>query len=278
MASDDVLRHISIGQYIPGDSLVHRLDPRAKLIALGVLLVAVVAATGYVNNVVLLAFLLGVTLAARLPLGYTLGAVRPALPIILVLALFQLVFYTGGADARTLLALGPVRITDEGLRLVIVSLLRFLDLLLLTSLLTNTTTTGALTHGLERLLAPLNALRLPGHELAMVGAIALRFVPILGEQAEAILKAQASRGVAQGGGSRWAMAANARRIAGVIIPLFVDAYRRSDELALAMQARCYTGGRGRTHLVELRLRPADYLVLALAVALTALVLVLQRLP
>jgi energy-coupling factor transport system permease protein len=272
----DTLRHISIGQYLPGDTTIHRLDPRVKLLAFALLVVATVVATTYVSNVVLLAAVLALVGLARLPLGYLLANIKPALPIIVLFALMQLFFYGAAPGDRILLQWWVLRISSGGVRLVIVSLLRFLDLILLTSLLTNTTTTGALTQGLERLLAPLDALHLPGHELALVGAIALRFVPILGEQLESIMKAQASRGVAARPASRWNLSANARRAARLIIPLFVDAFRRSEEMVLAFQARCYRGGHGRSHLVQLKLGVIDSIALFGAVWLLALIILVKQ--
>lgn len=281
MASIASLRHVSIGQYIAMGSVVHRLDPRGKLICFGLLIIATVAATTYTSNVLLLAAVLGLVLLARLPVGYLLSTVKPAVPVILILALMQLLFYGGSADAALLtLSWGPIHIVvgRDAVRMVVTSLLRFLDLLFLTSLLTNTTTNGELTRGLESVLSPLNALHLPGHELAMIGAIALRFVPILGEQMESILMARESRGVGVGGSSRWRVVRNAQQVAALIVPLFVDAYRRSEEMMLAMQARCYRGGRGRTHLLESAWRLSDALALGLTVLLVASVLALQHLP
>ena len=276
--AQSALRHVSIGQYIPTGSVVHRLDPRAKLIALLVIVLAVVVATSYTANAFLLCGALALVLLARLPIRYILSSVIPALPFILILSLFQLLFYGNpSGDAHILLSWGAIRITTAAVRLVIVSLARFLDLLLLTSLLTNTTTTSALTQGLESLLRPFNVLGLPGHELALVGAIALRFVPILGEQLDSILQAQASRGVGTEATGRWNLARNTRRIATLIIPLFVDAYRRSEELTLAMRARCYHGGRGRTHLIDLHFTPADYMATVLALATLATSIVVQHL-
>jgi energy-coupling factor transport system permease protein len=278
MAFDDALRHVTIGQYIPTGSAVHRLDPRAKLLATLILGVAIILAASYTTNVALLALVLALVGLSRLPLRYIVSGVKPALPIIIVLALMQLLFYGVGPNpaSRVLVDWGPIRISTEGVRLVVVSLLRFLELLFLTSLLTNTTTTGDLTHGMESLMRPFSAVGLPGHELAMVGSIALRFLPILGEQLESILQAQASRGVRQSAAGRWQMLENARRIARMIIPLFVDAYRRSEEMILAMQARCYRGGRGRTHLVALKATLPDYVAGFAAVIVLVLVVVIQR--
>lgn len=278
MASYDALRHVTVGQYIPTNSIIHRLDPRSKLLALAMLIAAVLVATSFLANIILLLCVLGAVGLARLSLRHMLASIRPALPVIFVLIVLQFLFYgytTPGSTASVLVAWGPFRISTDGLRLAFVSLLRFLDLLVLTSLLTNTTTTGALTHGIESLLRPLSALGLPGHEIAFVGAIALRFVPILGEQLESIAKAQASRGVGESEG-RWHLVRNARRTASLIVPLFVDAYRRSEEMILAMQSRCYRGGRGRTRLRELKLARRDYITLGLATLVLVGVVLLQK--
>ena len=175
-----------------------------------------------------------------------------------------------------LLSWGFLRISTEAVRMVIVSLMRFLDLLFLTSLLTNTTPSSGLIYGAESLMRPLSAIGLPGHEVALIGAIALRFLPILGEQLESIMQAQASRGVSHQAQGRFRMIRNARQLATLIIPLFVEAYRRSEELMLAMQARCYQGGKGRTHLVAPQLVPSDYAAVIGSGLVLAAVVILQR--
>ena len=276
MASYDTLRHVSIGQYVPTGSLVHRLDPRSKLLWLMLGIVALLTARGYWVNIGLLLFILGLVRLARLPLRYVLSSVRPALPIITLLAIMQVLFYAG-PPGTVWLDWGLVRISSGGVRLMMVSLLRFVDLLCLTSLLTNTTTSGAITQGIESLLRPLSAVGLPGHQAALIVSIALRFLPILGEQMEAIVQAQHARGALVEHG-RWAVVANARRAAQLIVPLLVDAYRRADELVLAMRARCYQGGAGRTYLVQLVFSGRDWLSLAAAAALVALTVCLRSLP
>jgi len=278
MASYEALRHVTIGRYIPTNSFIHRLDPRAKLISISMMIITVLIATFYVSNILLLGLIVSLVLLARIPLSYLLSSIRPALPAIIILSLLQLLFYRGEPNATLLLHWGQIRISATSLRLVIVSLLRFLDLLFLTSLLTNTTTTSALTNGLESLLRPFNALGLPGHEVALVGTVALRFVPILGEQLESIVKAQDARNVNGRTRSRWHLIHNTRRLANLVVPLFVDAYRRSEEMILAMQARCYHGGKGRTHLVELVFSSWDYVTIVLAMLLTVCTIIIQRCP
>ncbi len=278
MASVDALRHVSIGRYLPGDSPLHRADPRAKLVGMALLVICGAAVSAYASNLLLLIAVLALVRLSRTPMRYLWATVRPALPVILTLSAMQLLFYRGqGAATSVFWQWGGLHLSWAAVRVVVVSWMRFVELLFLVSLLTNTTPTGALTYGLERLLRPLDALGLPGHELSLVGSIALRFVPILGEQLETIVQAQAARGVGLMAGSRWRLAANARRSAALVVPLFVDAYRRAEELALAMQARCYRGGRGRTHLVDYRMSAGDWAALAAVVALCALIVLGQYL-
>jgi|YNPNPStandDraft_1061719.scaffolds.fasta_scaffold14972_1 energy-coupling factor transport system permease protein len=278
MASHEALRHLTIGQYIPADSPIHRLDPRAKLLAAGGLIIAGVVASKY-SNVLFLALLVAVLVkVAGLRLRSALANLVPVMPVLLVMALLQILFYGGASRSagpnRLLVEWGLLHISAESVRVIVVTWARFVALFLLITLLTSTTTASALTRGLEGLLRPLDRLHLPGHEIALVGAIALRFLPILGEQLEAILQAQASRGVSESR-SRWHLLANARRMAQVIVPLFVDAYHRAEELILAMQARCYHGGKGRTYLIPFRSRPADYVAVILSISLAVLAGVLQ---
>jgi energy-coupling factor transport system permease protein len=160
--------------------------------------------------------------------------------------------------------------------MVVVSLLRFVELLFLTSLLTNTTTLTNLTHGIEAMLRPLGRAGLPAHELSLIATVALRFLPLLGEQLEVITKAQASRGASLAARGRFHFVATARQTAVLIVPLFIDAFRRAEDLILAMQARCYMGGRGRTSYVRLRFARADYVAYALSLAFSAAMLALRN--
>ena len=278
MASYDALRHLTIGQYIPTASPIHRLDPRAKLVALGCFIVASVLAGKYANALLLLLLTVALVKLSRLHLRSMLATLTPVIPILLVMALLQLLFYGGASRSgglnRLLVDWGPLHIRAASVRVIVVTWARFATLFLLVTLLTSTTTASALTRGLEGVLRPLNIIRVPGHEIAMVGTIALRFLPILGEQLEAILQAQASRGVGETS-SRWRFLDNARRMARMVVPLFVDAYHRAEELILAMQARCYHGGKGRTYLVGFTPRFSDYLAVALGALLVILVGVLQ---
>lgn len=278
------LRHVTIGQYLPGDSLVHRLDPRAKITLVLLLSIAITVNTSYLANIVLLGICLGLIGAAHVSLKYVLGGVRPALPLIIILAILQLLFY-GNAPVATalpnvlLVAWGPVQITTHGIQLVMVSLLRFVDLMILASILTNTTPMAYLTYGIEDMLRPFSRLGLPAYDISLIGTIALRFVPILAEELEAIMKAQASRGADLGTGGRLQFVRTTRNLLALIVPLFLQAFRRAEDLIVAMEARCYAGGRGRTRLVQLHLAPADVLMLvATALVSAALVAYRSRFP
>jgi len=281
MENFELLRYVTIGQYIPGDSVAHRLDPRAKISAFLFLTLAVTFSRSYTANAILLVVALCLVLVARLSVRYLLAGLRPAIPFILLLALMQLLFY-GNAyvpyrqESITLWQWGWIHVTNGSVQAVIVSVSRFVELLFLTSLLTNTTRLTDLTHGIDAMLRPFGRLGLPAHELSLVATVALRFLPLLAEQLENILKAQASRGAPIGQRGRLQFVATARQLAVLIVPLFLDAFRRAEDLILAMQARCYVGGRGRTSYVRLHFVRVDYLVYALTLAFSASVLILRN--
>jgi energy-coupling factor transport system permease protein len=262
MEDFELLRYVTVGQYLPGESLVHRLDPRTKLSVFLFLVLAVTFSTSYTANVILVAATLLLVFLAGIPLGYILGGLKPAVPLIVILAVLQLLFYGEaytpyGLENRTLFHWGWIHVTNGSVQLVVVSMLRFVELLFLTSLLTNTTPLTDLTHGLEAMLRPFRRFGLPSHELSLVATIALRFVPLLAVQLEIIMKAQASRGADIAYGGRLGFVRTARQVAVLIVPLFVDAFRRAEDLILAMQARCYVGGRGRSSYVRLKFARAD---------------------
>lgn len=278
MANAALLRHAAIGRYLPTGSAVHRLDPRAKLVAGALLVAAAVVASGYVTSVLMVLVVALLVALSRLPAGQAMVNVRPVLPLVAILAVLQLLLggISGAASGeRALAAWGFIRITPTTIRTVVIMALRLVSLMVLVSLLPSTTTPGAMTMGVDRLLRPLRALGLPSHEIALMAAIALRFLPILGEQMEAIILAQDARGVGLGTGGRWRLLSNARRMAALVVPLFADVYRRADEMVMAMLARCYHGGADRTSLNELRYRPADAVALGVALLVLGTVIVLQ---
>ena len=281
MEGTEFLRDVTLGQYLPGRSVTHRLDPRAKLVALVLLIWAITSATAYLAGAFLLASMLGLIVVSGLPVGYVLRGIRPVLPFLLIFFVFQILF-AGNYDPSGSPVLWtwsapeplPIRftVTETSLRLSIVSIARLFCLLIVTSLLTFTTTTTGLTHGLESLLAPLRPLRVPAHELAMMLAIALRFVPTLAEELERIVKAQASRGADFGRPGRFGFIQRARMLVPIVVPLFIGVFRRAEDLVLAMEARCYVGGAGRTRLAQLSMRPLDWVALGTVAAYTALML------
>ncbi len=264
------MRHVTIGQYLPTGSLVHRLDPRTKIIGLGLLVVAVAILAPASAALAGLALAVALIAVARLPLGYALGGLRPALPILLLLAVLLLAFGWGippDQQCATLWAGWIIHITTCSVQAVITMLARLMALMLLTSLLTLTTPITDLTHGVESLLRPFQRIGLPAHELALTLALALRFVPTLAETLEKILKAQAARG------ADIRMGANpvqrTRAMLPVLVPLFITTLRRSESLAEAMEARGYTGGSGRSHYVRLDFKAADAAALLVVAALIA---------
>ncbi|PZN09177.1 energy-coupling factor transporter transmembrane protein EcfT [Thermaerobacter sp. FW80] len=249
-----------LGQYVPGDSPLHRLDPRTKVVLLAAYSLVLFLVRQWAAYGVLAGFVLGAAVLARLPLAGVLGGMRPMLWLVGLTLVLNLVAVPGDP----LLTLGPLVATQQGLELGLRLAVRLLLLVTAAALLTLTTSPIALTDGLEALLRPLGR-RVPAHELAMMMTIALRFIPTLAEEAERIMKAQMARGAQfhRGGPLR-----RLRALVPLLVPLFVGAFRRADELALAMEARGYRGGAGRTRYRELRVGRRD----AAAVLLTALVL------
>lgn len=281
MEDFELLRHITVGQYIPGHSIIHRLDPRTKLSVFLFVTAAITFSISYTANVILVLTTLLLVMLSGISLRYILSGLKPALPLIIGLAILQLLFYGEaytpyGMQSRTLFHWGWIHVTNGSVQLVIVSAMRFVELLFLTSLLTNTTTLTDITYGVEDMLRPFSRLGVPAHELSLVATIALRFVPLLAEQLEIIMKAQASRGADIAYRGRWRFISSARQMSALIVPLFIDAFRRAEDLILAMQARCYIGGRGRTRLVRLRFTPSDYLAYALGLVYSVAILALRN--
>jgi energy-coupling factor transport system permease protein len=281
MEDFELLRHITIGQYLPGDSIIHRLDPRTKLSIFLFITIAVTFSISYTGNVILVLVTLFLVLLSGVSMRYVFSGVKPAIPIIIVLAILQLLFYGGqfvpyGMQTKTYFHWGWIHITNGSVQLVIVSAMRFVELLFLTSLLTNTTTLTDITHGMENMLRPFSRIGVPSHELSLVATIALRFVPLLAEQLEIIMKAQASRGADIAHKGKLQFVTTARQVAALIVPLFIDAFRRAEDLILAMQARCYVGGHGRSSLIRLKFAQVDYAVYALSLIFSVAMLAFRN--
>jgi energy-coupling factor transport system permease protein len=278
MSEFELLRNITLGQYLPTGSYLHRMDPRAKIVATLFVVGAVSFTPTLAGNAILLALCLAIVAAGRIPMRYALRGLLPAVPLLVLLAVMQLLFFGRAYDPSSPVVFrwGWVVVTAAVVRLVLVSAARFVELLFVTSVFTLTTTTTELTHGIESLLRPLRPLRVPGHELALVVTIAIRFVPTLALEAERLMKAQASRG-GRIGGSRWRFIERTRLLLPILVPLFTFALRRGEELIVAMEARAYTGGAGRTAYTVLGGAPADWLVPAAAAVFLA-VMVGARFP
>ena len=265
-----MLKDITLGQFFPGKTVIHRLDPRTKLLLLIVYIVALFLAKSYISYAVMLAFLVTVTLLGRIPFRSMTRGLKPMLIFILFTAFLNL-FYTKGG--RLLLDWWIFEIWSDGVRTAFFMVLRILMLICGTFLLTYTTSPIALTDALERLLSPLKKLHVPVHELAMMMSIALRFIPTLIEETDKIVSAQKARGADFETGS---LIRRAKALIPILVPLFVSAFRRADELATAMECRCYHGGDGRTRLKVLRFARIDLIAFLAGAVLLAGVIVLRH--
>jgi len=263
-----VLRGVIIGQYYSAESPIHRLDPRTKIATTFVFIVALFVAHTLSALAVLAGFGWLAIYLSTVPPRLILRGLRPIL-FILAFTLLLHVFMTEG---RAWFQLGPFTATWEGLHQGVFVATRLVILIGTTSLLTLTTSPIALTDGLERLLKPFSRLGVPAHELAMMMTIALRFIPTLLEEAEKVMKAQMARGADFETGN---IIQRARSLVPLLVPLFVGAFRRADELAMAMEARCYRGGENRTRMRQLKAGPADYVTVAVT-GLVAAVVAMMR--
>lgn len=265
-----MLKDITLGQYFPGNTLVHRLDPRTKLLMLILYMVALFCAKWFVSYALVLLFLISVTAIGRIPLKSMTRGLKPMLIFILLTAVLNL-FYN--RDGKLLVDWKFIHIYSKGIETAFFMVLRIMMLICGTFLLTYTTSPISLTDGLERLLGPLKLIKVPVHELAMMMSIALRFIPTLIEETDKIMSAQKARGADFENGN---LIRRAKALVPILVPLFVSAFRRADELATAMECRCYHGGKGRTRLKVLRFTFADYLSLAIGAALVAAVIILRH--
>ena len=262
-----MLKDITLGQFFPGSTFVHRLDPRTKLIATVLYIVALFSAKSVYAYAALLVTLLAAVWVSKVGFKALFRGLKPVLFIIAFTAILNL-FYTPGAE---LVRFGIFRITREGVVTAVTMMVRITLLIMGTFLLTYTTSPIRLTDGMESLLNPLKALRVPVHELAMMMSIALRFIPTLIEETDKIMSAQKARGADFESGS---ILQRAKALIPLLVPLFVSAFRRADELATAMECRCYHGGEGRTKLHVLRYAARDHAVLVCYLALTVGIIVL----
>ena len=264
-----MLKDITLGQYFPGNTVIHRLDPRAKLLIVLVYIIALFLCKWLVSYGIALIFLAAAILLSRIRLKALFKGLKPLLIIIIFTALINM-FYT---DGQVLVKFWIFQITREGLWNAFFLVLRIMLLVAGTFLLTYTTSPIALTDGLESLLSPLKKLHFPVHELAMMMSIALRFIPTLIEETDKIISAQKARGADFETGNLFR---RAKALVPILVPLFVSAFRRADELATAMECRCYHGGTGRTKMKVLVFRMPDIFALLVSAALLAGIIVLRR--
>mgnify|MGYP002550309115 CR=1 FL=1 len=258
-----MLNGITIGQYFPGDSLLHRMDPRVKLILTFVYIVAVFVPQNWIGLAIAVGFLLFSVIVSRLPGKLVFKSVKPIIPLIIFTSALNIFYVDKGVH---LFDWGFIHITTQGLITAAFIAVRILCLIAGSSLLTYTTTPTALTDALERLMKPLKALHLNVHELAMMMTIALRFIPTLVEETDKIMSAQKARGADMESGG---LMQRAKALIPILIPLFVSSFRRAYELATAMECRCYRGGEGRTRMKQLHMQARDGISLAVTLLVVA---------
>ena len=265
-----MLKDITLGQYFPGNSPVHRLDPRTKLVLLVVYIVALFLAVSWVSYGVMFAFLALTIAISRIPLKSIVRGMKPLVFILVFTGILNIFFTTG---EKEILSFWGVHIYQEGLIRAFFMVIRILMLITGTFLLTYTTSPIALTDGLESLLGPLKKLRMPVHELSMMMCIAMRFIPTLIEETDKIMCAQKARGADFESGK---LLDRVKALVPILVPLFISAFRRADELATAMECRCYHGGEGRTKMKLLRYKRRDVLTFFFGAVLLAGVIVLRK--
>lgn len=263
-----MIRDITIGQYFPGKSAIHKMDPRIKILLSILYIVMLFVADNMWGLLLGVLFGFAAYLISRIPLSMIWKSMKPVVPIVIFTAVLNLFLSTGDP----LWQWKFLKITREGIETAVFMSVRILCLIAGTSLLTYTTSPIALTDGIERLLSPLKKIKLPVHELAMMMTIALRFIPTLIEETDKIMSAQKARGADFETGK---LTQRAKALLPLLVPLFVSSFRRADELAVAMESRCYHGGEGRTRMKQLRMHRRDWLALLLGALVLAATIVMN---
>ena len=265
-----MLKDITLGQFFPGNSVIHKLDPRTKLVMLVVYIVALFVAESWISYGVMFLFLALCVGLSKIPLKSLVKGMKPLILILVFTAVLNL-FFTGGETK--LFSVWVFTLTLEGLVRAILMTARILMLISGTFLLTYTTSPIALTDGLESLMNPLRVIKVPVHELSMMMCIALRFIPTLIEETDKIMSAQKARGADFESGN---LLQRVQALVPILVPLFISAFRRADELATAMECRCYHGGEGRTKMKLLRYMRRDYCTYAFGLVLLAGIITLAQ--
>ena len=266
-----MFKDITIGQYYPTNSAIHRLDPRTKIIFTFVYIIMLFVVNNIWGYLAAFALLAAVTIASKIPLGYIVRGVK-ALVLIILLTVVLNLFMTPGTPVASL---GPLHITAEGIEVAVFMALRLIFLVVGTSLMTLTTSPIDLTDGMEFCMKGIPFVRRYAHELSMMMSIALRFIPTLMEETDRIMKAQKARGADFETGN---LIARAKALIPILVPLFISAFRRADELAIAMEARCYRGGENRTRMNQLKFGKGDGLAFCLMIAMIAIFILTRFIP
>ena len=265
-----MIRDITIGQYYPANSKIHQLDPRVKIVCTLLYLISLFTFKSIIGYVLATAFLFACVKLSKVPFKFMVRGLKPIIMLLMITVAFNLFLTPGGA---VLLQVGPLKVTEQGLNTAVYMALRLIYLIMGSSLMTLTTTPNSLTDGLEKLLHPLNKIKVPVHEIAMMMSIALRFIPILLEETDKIMKAQIARGADLESGN---IIQKAKAMIPILVPLFVSSFRRANDLAMAMEARCYRGGDGRTKMKPLVYQKTDYIAYLLMICYVVVVFVAGR--
>lgn len=263
-----MLKDITFGQYFPADSVIHKMDPRMKLILVILFIAMLFTADGLIPLLVGVAVMAASYVMSGLSFRLIVKSIKPILPIVIFTAVLNIFFIEGDPVFQWKF----ISVSERGIVTAVLMCVRIIALIAGSSLLTYTTTPIALTDGLERLMAPLSKIKVPVHELSMMMTIALRFIPTLIDETEKIISAQKARGADMDSGNA---IQKAKALVPVLIPLFISAFRRADELAMAMECRCYQGGEGRTRMKTLSLGARDFAGLAVMAASFALTVILN---
>ncbi len=263
-----MFKNLTIGQHYPVDSPIHDLDPRIKIIITFIFIISLFLIESFTTYIVVIVFLATSIYLSKVPIKFVIRGLRPILMIILITFVINLLMTPG----KILFQAGFIKITEEGLKQAGFMAIRLTLLIMGTSLLTLTTSPIILTDGIEALLNPFKRFGLPAHELAMMMTIALRFIPTLMEETEKIMKAQKSRGADFESGN---IMSRAKNLVPLLVPLFISAFRRADELAMAMEARCYRGGENRTRMRQLKITKGDYVASCVFIIYFAAIIVIK---
>lgn len=265
-----MIRDITIGQYYPAKSVIHRLDPRVKIVCTLLFLISLFVQNSLLGYLLATIFLFSVIKISKVPFKFIVKGLK-AIVILLMFTVVMNLFLTKGG--QELFHLGFIHIYENGLRTCVFMAIRLIYLIIGSSLMTLTTTPNSLTDGIEKLLHPLNKIHCPVHEIAMMMSIALRFIPILLEETDKIMKAQIARGADLESGN---LIQKTKAMVPILVPLFVSAFRRANDLAMAMEARCYNGGEGRTKMKPLVYKGKDYAAYAITVLYVVAVFCIGR--